>query len=75
MNIEEILLEIKKHLETLQELNNTEILIIPSKYNTKEPQPKVGMIVMVPENRNERGMIPRFRIDVEDLEATRKNKS
>jgi hypothetical protein len=67
MNAEELLIHIKEFVEGLDDIDD--IHIIPSKGDPTKQQDRVSFIVM---NKMKNGIIPKFMIHVEDLEALRK---
>lgn len=71
MEAEELLIQIKKFVESLDDISDMEAIIIPTMYDPKEIQNDVTIIIM---EKVEGGTIPRFKINVQDLEGIRNRK-
>lgn len=71
MNAEELLKYLKDCVEIL-EIKEFEPIITPTMYDPEQLQNDVTFVIM---EKVEGGTIPRFRVDVKDLEAIRNAKN
>lgn len=63
MNVEELLIEIKTHLENIPEFND-KINITPTIGDLKETQKNVSLIIF---GKSDNGYYPRFMVTVNEL--------
>ena len=70
MNAEELIIYLKDCVKMLED-SNIEPIILPTKGDPTLPQHEVSFIIM---EKVEGGQIPRFHVDVKDLEVMRKEK-
>ena len=76
MNAEELLKHIKGFVEGLEDLSDMEAIITPTMYDPRDLQHDVSVVIMekVKVNGKTLGTLPRYRIDVKDLEGIRNNR-
>lgn len=71
MNAEELLIHVKEFVMGLEDLNDMEAIVTPTMYDPRDLQHDVSVVIM---EKVEGGVIPRYRIDVKDLEGIRNNR-